>query len=256
MKYLKKALLKTISSFGYALMNKANLEEMSKLRQIEREYLMLKNYPEVSADYFKFKDLSKAQLQQDLFVLMYLNFKQKGYFVEFGATNGISLSNTWLLENKFGWSGILAEPAHIWHEALLKNRKSTVEKRCVWISTGEKLQFREAESISTLQGFGEDDAHATLRKKGKVYEVETISLLDLLKESKAPKLIDYLSIDTEGSEFEILEAFDFKQYSFRVISVEHNYTSMRDQIFELLTKNGYQRIHPEISLFDDWYVYN
>lgn len=256
MKFLKKTLHKTFSTLGYALLKTDDLKEISKLRAIEREYLMLKNYPETAKDYFKYKYLSKAQLQQDLFVLMFLNFKQNGYFVEFGATDGVSLSNTWLLENEFNWKGILAEPANFWHNSLLQNRNCLIEKRCVWTKTGENLQFREAESISTLKGFGENDGHAALREQGKVYEVETISLMDLLKESGAPEVIDYLSIDTEGSEFEILNAFDFDQYNFRVISVEHNYTSSREQIYELLTKKGYRRLHEEISLFDDWYIWN
>lgn len=53
--------------------------------------------------------------------------------------------------------------------------------------------------------------HSNLRKKGKNYHVETVSLLDLLNEHNAPYEIDYLSIDTEGSEFDILKAFDFKK---------------------------------------------
>src|SRR5450631_2035857 len=46
---------------------------------------------------------SKSQLRQDLFVLTMLDFKRNGYFVEFGATNGSDLSNTYLLEKSFGW---------------------------------------------------------------------------------------------------------------------------------------------------------
>src|SRR3990167_7150651 len=64
---------------------------------------------------------SKSQHRQDLFVLSQLNFKRNGYFVEFGATNGIDLSNTYLLEKEFGWAGILAEPAKCWHKDLKKN---------------------------------------------------------------------------------------------------------------------------------------
>lgn len=145
--------------------------------------------------------MAKAQLHQDLFVLLYLNFEKNGYFVEFDATNGVSLRNSWLLEKEFGWKGILAEPAVIWHEDLQQNRSSVIEKRCLWSVSDEKLLFNEAQSISTLQGFGEEDQHFELRKKGKKYEVETISLMDLLQHNDAPNLIDYLSIDTEGSEF-------------------------------------------------------
>ena len=70
-------------------------------------------------------------------------------------------------------------------------------------------------------------------KTGRKYKVPTISLLDLLDIHNAPKFIDYLSIDTEGSEYEILNAFDFNKYKFRVITCEHNFTPMREKIYKL-----------------------
>lgn len=63
---------------------------------------------------------ARSQLRQDLMVASYLNYKKKGYFVEFGATNGKDLSNTYLLEKEFLWDGILAEPAKIWHREIKK----------------------------------------------------------------------------------------------------------------------------------------
>ena len=73
-------------------------------------------------------------------------------------------------------------------------------------------------------------------------------------QNNAPKIIDYLSIDTEGSEYEILKNFDFESYSFRVITVEHNHTDNRELVKVLLTSNGYKRVHEAISDFDDWYI--
>ena len=72
----------------------------------------------------------------------------------------------------------------------------------------------------------------------------------------APQRIDYLSIDTEGSEFEILKEFDFRKYTFSIITVEHNYTAKRESIFQILSSHGYQRVLTEISKFDDWYVHH
>ena len=200
---------------------------------------------------------SRSQLRQDLFVLAETQFKKEGYFVEFGATNGIDLSNTYLLETEFSWTGILAEPARVWARKLKKNRPNTsIETLCVWKESNSNLMFNETDDpeLSTVDSFSDKDGHAKTRRAGKRYEVETISLNDLLLKHQAPKHIDYLSIDTEGSEYEILKAFDFDEFSIGIISVEHNYEPQRELIFALLTSNGYKRKYVNISAFDDWYV--
>lgn len=199
---------------------------------------------------------SRSQIRQDLFVLSVLNFKKNGFFVDFGSTNGKSLSNTYLLEKEFGWQGILAEPARIWHKELRKNRQAIIDERCVWRSSGETLSFNEVSiaELSTIDRYSEVDGHKDARRSGEKYDVQTVSLNDLLIEHQAPCVIDYLSIDTEGSEFEILNSFDFDRFKFSVITCEHNYTSAREAIYDLLVNKGYKRVFQEYSYFDDWYV--
>lgn len=199
---------------------------------------------------------SKSQLRQDLFVLSELNFKKNGFFVEFGATNGIDLSNTYLLEKEFGWKGVLAEPARCWHKRLTSNRSAAIETKCVWSTSGSILKFNEVVlgELSTINSFSSTDFHRETRKAGRTYDVETISLNDLLAKHNAPQLVDYLSIDTEGSEFEILSSFDFSRHCFSVITCEHNYTPVRQEICSLLARNGYVRKYQELSDCDDWYV--
>ena len=197
-------------------------------------------------------DHSKSQLRQDLFALARLDFKKNGFFVEFGATNGVDLNNTWLMETAFGWSGILAEPARNWQAELTANRACAIEKRCVWRASGETLQFTEAPR-------GENSAISTFVSKsrklrGTSYDVTTISLNDLLAEHGAPEVIDYLSVDTEGSEFDILNALDFDRWSFRILTVEHNFAPQREDIHALLTSQGSARVLADVSRFDDWYV--
>jgi FkbM family methyltransferase len=205
---------------------------------------------------------TKSQLGQDLFVLDELGLKQQGYFVEFGATNGVDISNTWLLETEFGWQGILAEPSRHWHNSLMQNRTAHITTDCVWSETNLELMFNQVDSslasygpeLSTIDTFSSCDPHSGRRRNGEKYPVKTISLLDLLKKYQAPQEIDYLSIDTEGSEFAILANFDFDQYTIKMITCEHNYTPMREKIFDLLTSKGYKRKHQDVSQWDDWYV--
>lgn len=200
----------------------------------------------------------KAQLQQDFLALFIQNIqkKGKGFFVEFGAADGITYSNTFLLEKSFEWTGIVSEPAKIWHKDLAKNRDCLIDLRCVWAESKKFLQFNEVKEpeYSTLDSYSNSDHHQNIRDKGKRYSVETVSLEELLCFHNAPKNISYLSIDTEGSEYSILQAFDFSKYTFDLITVEHNFTESRLRIKNLLNENGYIRILNEYSEWDDWYV--
>jgi hypothetical protein len=118
------------------------------------------------------------------------------------------------------------------------------------------IDFAQASTawLSTVVNFQDSDLHADARANSLVYQVKTVSLRDLLRSYNAPLEIDFLSIDTEGSEYSILRDFDFGEYRFNLICVEHNYTSSRDKLFDLLVSNGYKRIYTELSKFDDWYV--
>jgi hypothetical protein len=166
---------------------------------------------------------SFAQIRQDLWVLHETRHKRNGYFVEFGAADGVNLSNTCLLEREFGWRGILAEPNTVWHAALRQNRNAAI------------------------------DGHRQSRRDHTVVEVETVALNDLLAQHDAPHDIDYISIDTEGSEFDILSAFDFERWNVTLFSVEHNATAQEQGLDRLMQRHGYERRYPGISKFDAWY---
>jgi FkbM family methyltransferase len=204
----------------------------------------------------KYLKFSTSQILQDIFVLDHFDYKKNGFFVEFGATNGLNLSNTHILEKQFNWKGILAEPGKNWHQNLKKNRNCLIEVDCVWSCTGESLQFIEAKSaeLSTISNFQYMDIHAKVRIKKRKYKVNSISLMDMLARHRAPNKIEYISIDTEGSEFEILSNFPFEEYVFKFITVEHNNSENRDKLKVLMNSKGYFEILPEFSGGDWWFV--
>jgi FkbM family methyltransferase len=199
----------------------------------------------------------KSQHFQDLFVLSELDYKRDGFFVEFGATNGESISNTWILEKIFGWKGILAEPALVWHQDLYKNRNCIIDTRCVWTESNSILKFNQTQSpeLSKIDIISNDDWAMELREVNSLkYEVKTISLNDLLKEHNAPQEIDYISVDTEGSEFQILQAFDFEYFKVKIWTVENNLKNDDWNVSRLMYSKGYKRVYRELSSYDDWYV--
>jgi FkbM family methyltransferase len=200
--------------------------------------------------------IGKAQLSQDAWVLFETREQRGGYFVEFGAGDGMLLSNTYLLEKSFGWNGTLAEPNPVFHDRLSRNRDCFISRKCVAASTGQKVPFLQATDphLSSMERYASLDFHAAERANGAKIFVETQSLEDLLSAARAPRAIDYLSLDTEGSELEILSAFDFDKFDVRLITVEHNHTARRGEIYQLLSDKGFERKFANLTEFDDWYV--
>lgn len=200
------------------------------------------------------KKRAVSQLGQDIWVLKKTGFKKNGFFVEFGATDGVLLSNSWLLEKEFAWQGICAEPNPKFYEKLKINRNCHVSPACITGQTGKKIEFIFADAYGGSQEYADDDQHidkrAVYRAAGHVQTLTGISLNDFLEQHKAPREIDYLSIDTEGSEFEILEHFPLDKWIIRLLTVEHNFTHRRSDIRTLLEGYGYQCIEKK---WDDWF---
>lgn len=230
--------------------------DRKKMKFLQKRHQRLQFQSSIQS-FLKSSSSIKSQASQDLFALFASDFKRGGYFVEFGATDGMSLNNTWLLENKFQWSGILAEPARLWQANLVQNRSCHIEFDCVWSRSGETVDFLETSeaTLSTIEEFHDHDGRLRLKRGDhKTYQVKTISLIDLLRKYQAPQFIDFMSVDTEGSEYEILKAFDWSAYRFGSICIEHNYTNQRSNILALLQSNGYKRVFEGLSGADDWYV--
>ena len=220
---------------------------------------LLKKFIEYSKKIKNFQ----SQIFQDIFASFIIGDKFDKTFLEFGATNGFDLSNSYLLENSFGWNGVLSEPSLKWHEALKKNRKnSKIITKCIWRESGKKLDFFMSDfgGLSTLKDFVESDkisipSNTEMRlKSGQTISVETISLNDVIKKYFNSICPSYISIDTEGSEYEILKAFDLNKFRPKVFTIEHNHTENESKIENHLINNGYVRIFRKLTTFDAWYI--
>jgi FkbM family methyltransferase len=254
----KKTVLNAANRMGYVILSQDEANTLRTIAQSPTLWSALSlGQRQAVRSYISY---SRSQLGQDIFALSELYDKPHlHYFVEFGSCDGVKLSNTWCLENKLGWKGILAEPARVWHEGLLLNRTCAIDFRCISPTGGGKIKFQEWEApefSSTVSHINCGDMNSLYRlSKASSYEVETVTLNDLLEYHRAPKGIGYLSVDTEGGEHDILKGFDFGKWDIHVITVEHNYREReRAELYELLSSKGYTRKHKELSQFDDWYV--
>jgi FkbM family methyltransferase len=181
--------------------------------------------------------MTKSQEGQVDFVIKHLNGMRNGYFVDIGAYDGLEFSNTYTLEKDYGWTGLLVECDPAVSRALKHNRTSIVETRAVWKESNVDVEFKSIEG-GKLSGISEKLAHKkAVSRSGKIYSLQTISLNDLFIHHQCPKHINYMSVDIEGAEYDVLSAFDFS-HTFDVVSIEH--IRDREKIIDLMTSKGYK----------------
>ena len=211
----------------------------------------------------KRNDQITSQLYQDMFAEFIVGNSFEKNFLEFGATDGLNLSNTYSLEKFSNWSGVLAEPDTQWHNNLKLNRPNTkIIHDCVWIKSNETLDFISSSEgeLSTIESYKYSDqvsipGNSKRRNKNiNKIKVNTISLNDLINTEFNNSSPSYISIDTEGSEYDILKSFDFDNLKPKLFTIEHNYSNLEKQIDELLEKNNFERIFRKLTAFDAWYV--
>ena len=251
-----------ISSFA----RENKLDHINALDQAFEQNVLIEDNKNLLSNFInsiRNKEDIKSQLYQDMFASFIIGDKFEKTFFEFGATNGIDLSNSYTLERYLNWKGVLSEPSPQWHDELKKNRPYTnIISECIWSESNKELNFfvSDVGVLSSLENFKESDkismpGNTQARvKNGKNIIVKTISLNDVIEKQFNSKSPSYISIDTEGSEYEILKNFNFKKYKPLVFTIEHNFTELQLKIDKLMYSNDYIRVFKSLTTFDAWYV--
>lgn len=255
---MRAMLRRVLSGLGFRLVRESAYQKLKKSvgASDDLDFLLALESDRIS-QFISLMEASRGQLRQDILAMMYSGNKSGGFFVEFGATDGVEKSNTFMLEKHFGWNGILAEPNRSWLSALRENRRCAIDERCVWNVDGDHLPFIECadQELATVEAKAGRDLHYKSRSPTARYSVPTVTLTTLLKEHSAPDYIDYLSIDTEGSEREIVASFDWTSKKFGFISIEHNRQPEAEAFINAtLERAGYRRVGQSVSKFDAWFV--
>jgi hypothetical protein len=188
-----------------------------------------------------------SQLGQDKWIIgrVYPGVSD-GYFADIGSWDAEIDSNSKALET-LGWTGICIDPfPENW-----RDRTCRLFKEVLYNKKGEVIRFTTAGQLGGIQkhlGMWQEAARGF-----PVVEFETTTIGDVLERVNAPKFIHYVSIDTEGSEFEILSALPFDEYTVGAFTIEHNLEEpKRQKIRRLLESKGYKLMRTQ--LVDDWYV--
>jgi FkbM family methyltransferase len=216
---------------------------MKKLNHIIKQIMPL-------SWYYQYLSISRkifSQFGQDIWVYGEVFNKQKnGFFVEIGSADGLTFSNTFLLESKFNWDGICIEA----NPNLFKNLKKYRKVNCLNVCVDEKVGEVQYELNWLNSGIISDNTDNKTMNSNQNISLKTETLFSILESHSAPKIIDYLSIDVEGAEERILRNFSFNLYRFNCITIERPTNYLR----EILKENGYIIIK-EIPGLDVFYIH-
>ena len=239
-----------------------------------------------------------SQAGQDIWIASMLNFKKQGYYIDIGANYGIKNNNTYFFE-KLGWDGICIEPNRKCFNNLLGTRKCHLickalsnkegmipfcdkgsdsgrshiisesnPARCPWHALNGTVDTKDAQ-----KGKKEWDEKMKTEESAiiynsanihKIYDVECISPKNVFEKYAVPKLIDYISLDVEGEEFNILKIFPFNEYKVKFWTIEHNKCVdggyMKNKIYNLMKEHNYFRVVDNLIYnnqieFEDWYAH-
>ena len=187
-----------------------------------------------------------SQLGQDRFIDDFFDQKQGGVFIDIGAHDGKSCSNTYFLEKERGWKGICIEPGPVEFNLLQECRISTNLNVCVSDYDGES-DFTYIEGYSNmLSGLSEsyNEQHKNRissevnQHGGKVNTIKIpVYTLQTILDNHGIVDVDYCSIDTEGSEFNIIKSIDFNKTNIKLFTIENNYGTT--EIKDYLETKGY-----------------
>jgi FkbM family methyltransferase len=184
---------------------------------------------------------------------------KNGVFIDVGAHDGISINNTLYFEKYHNWSGINVEPIKTVYDKLVINRPNNININCAVCNHNGISDFLcntgYTEMISGLKDnfdprhiFRLQRENQQMGSTTELIQVETKKLETICDENNI-KHINYLSIDVEGAEFEVIKSINFDKVFIDVIGFENNYNDVSIPIVKYLEQKNFVVIHMSLDIF-------
>lgn len=205
---------------------------------------------------YMFHGPSFSQIGQDLWALKASGLKRGGYFVEIGGHDPHANSNSFILERDWGWLGTIIEANPKFIQTLRGARIANIINCAIFEEDGQELKFVDAGAVGGIIGHTQEDKHSPQRarreKEGHVINVRGRTADSVFKEHEIPVKIDFLSVDTEGSELQVLNSIDFERVEIALVTVEHGGNEEKSRaVSSLMERHGFLRTK---VWFEDWFV--
>ena len=177
-----------------------------------------------------------SQVGQDYSIARLFQNRRSGTFVDLAASHPIKLSNSRALERDWGWRGLCIEAQPELAAALRRRRSCAVHEGVVASEAGHvQLEYWKPRPDAGFARVvdGETVANVTGRMT-----VAAMPLAQILLKHAMPPIIDYLSLDVEGQEFNALRLFPFDRWQIRAMSIERP----PEKLKKLLRQNGFRLV--------------
>lgn len=190
-----------------------------------------------------------SQNGEDFLLWELFKGKTNGFYIEIGAFDGIHFSNSYFFE-KHGWKGVCVEAHPKYYPLCKDNRPEAVclNNACVGNNSGSTVTFN-AEELGLFSGVIAEPLDVISKRYERrntsfsgyvTVEINAITLNEILRQyAPANKKIEFISVDTEGNELDILKDFNFKQWDIGIFLIEANDEEHAQPIIQLMQKNGY-----------------
>lgn len=210
-----------------------------------------------------------SQAGQDKWVVDFFKSKRNGYFLDVGAFNGDEDSNTYYLEKELGWDGLCLEAGIPEFNACKSKRSVPTILLGIWKEKTIMYFDNTSHSINKYEHRFSETFNKGVNWVGQQnmgVPVACNTLAYVIEKYNVPNIIDYVSLDIEGCELAALEGWPWETHEAILWTVEHNLyrendSGMKNDIFNFLTKKGYERVMDNVSCkdsnnlpFEDWYV--
>jgi len=169
-----------------------------------------------------------------------------GFFVDVGAADPEFISQTWQLEQK-GWRGVLIEPRPDCAAELRRLRRAKVYE--VAATSPRNRGSMRMNVLGRYSSLNDRLVIAGLRPEGEI-EVETRTLDDILADAQAPAPIDFISIDVEGHELDVIEGLDLARWRPRLLLVEDHVLNLK--LHRAIERRGYRWVRR--TDLNAWYM--
>ncbi|CAN8072935.1 unnamed protein product [Agarophyton chilense] len=190
-----------------------------------------------------------SQFHQDYFLYTrhFKHLKRPGIYLDIAANDPVHISNTFFMDRCLGWKGICVEGNPGYHERIYRMRSCHLVPTCVGSRDGQSVQFGLKGGAGGIIGktFKHTDKFAELGVEVPVIK-ERCTMMKNVLERNGVSLVDFLSLDVEGHELEVLKGFDWDNVIVNLMSIEVSPKTVKE-IEDFLTPKGYRRFLPDFT---------